>query len=122
MKELLDAAIKVREFAVAPYSNFKVGAAVLTSSGKIYSGCNVESVTFTLTSHAEINAISNAIANGEKQIKKLLVVGTNYPPGFPCAICRQYILEHCDQDVEIITANLSGEMRTSTISKLYPEA
>ncbi len=107
-KQMLEKAKAVMKNAYAPYSDFKVGASVLSEKGNIYAGCNVESVDLTLTTHAEMNAIDTMVAQGERKIKKILVVmyaDSGY--GMPCGLCRQKILEFADEKVEILGVNLN---------------
>lgn len=120
-ERLFRLAMKARTHSHAPVSGFRVGAAVLTASGNTYSGCNVESVTLTSTTHAEVNAIDTAVASGDSEITKLLVV-TNAPgPVFPCALCRQKVAEF-SSNAEIIAATTDEKLRRSTVKELYPEA
>lgn len=119
-EDLIEMAKKVRENAYVPISNFKVGSVVVGESGNIYSGCNVESVALTNTTHAEVNAIDTAIAAGEKKIIKVLVVLDTQEPGYPCALCRQKIAE-LSNNAEIIAATVNGKMKTSRILDLYPD-
>jgi cytidine deaminase len=120
-KKLFEAAKKARLNAHAPYSNFKVGAAVWTENGRMFSGCNVESATYTLTTHAEMNAIDSAVAAGDKKIKKILIVTANSEPAVPCALCRQKIVEFSD-NAEVFYTNVRGDLKVSTINELYPLA
>ena len=121
IKKMFAIAKKARQNAHVPYSKFKVGAAVLTSNGKIYAGCNVENATYTLTTHAEMNVIDSAVAAGYQMIKKILIVVDAPEPAFPCALCRQKIIEFSD-DTEIIATNLDGKYLVSRIGDLYPKA
>ena len=106
-RELIDKANKVRDNAYAPYSKFKVGSALITDTEKIYTGCNVESVDLTLTTHAEMNAINSMIANGERKIKKIIIV-MQAEEGYAmaCGLCRQKILEFAVKGTIIIGVNL----------------
>lgn len=120
--KLLELARSVRENAYAPLSHFRVGAVVVGESGKEYVGCNVESPTYTLTSHAEMNAIDTAIANGERRITRVVIVLDSPHIIFPCALCRQKIAEFANPDVEVTTSTLDGTNGTKTIGELYPES
>lgn len=124
--QLITEAKLTREKAYTPYSHYKVGAAVLCESGKIYGGCNVEDVSYTLTDHAEKAAILQAILAGEmkeygrKFIKALVVV--HEKDSMPCGICRQRIKEFCDEAL-VINASLKGEiLGISCLSELLPAA
>ena len=118
-KKLIEEARKVRENAYAPHSKFKVGAAVLTKSGRIYTGCNVENASFSIGICAERNAISNAIANGEKEIEVVAVVADTDPFTPPCGACRQFIQEF-GPSAKVILANLNGKTKIYTQKQLLP--
>ena len=93
MKELIDAAIQAREKAYVPYSKFKVGAAVLTKSGIIVSGCNVENASYGLSNCAERTAIFKAVSEGEQDFSVIAVAADTERPVAPCGACRQVIAE-----------------------------
>ena len=103
---LVEAAIEATKFAYVPYSNFKVGAAILAESGKIYTGCNIENASYSPTNCAERTAIFKAVSEGVTKFKKIAVVGgpngnlENYCP--PCGVCRQVISEFADEEFELI--------------------
>lgn len=118
---LLNAAREVREIAFAPYSNFKVGAAVESEDGTIYTGCNVESASYGLTVCAERVAIWKAISEGEKKFKRIAVVVDTETLTPPCGVCRQIIWEFCG-DVPVILANLQDVTETVQMSELLPRA
>lgn len=120
-KELIDAAAEVREKAYAPYSNFKVGAAVETDEGDIYTGCNVESASYGLTVCAERVAIWKGISRGEKKFGRIAVVVDTEELTPPCGVCRQIIWEFCG-DVPVILSNLHGKSETVQMSELLPRA
>jgi|SRR5687768_17461795 len=120
-KELIEAARRVRERAYAPYSNFKVGAAVRTKSGKIYTGCNVESASYGLTVCAERVAVWKAVSEGEKEFTDIAVVADTEELTPPCGVCRQIIWEF-GGDIPITFANLHGKTETVKISELLPRA
>src|SRR5208283_2236331 len=105
--------------AQAPYSKFKVGAAVLAKSGKIYTGCNVENASYSITLCAERSAISNAIANGEKEILAVGVVADSHPTTPPCGACRQFIQEFGPK-ATVILSNLKGEIAVYSQKQLLP--
>lgn len=118
-KKLVRLAGKAREKAFAPYSNYKVGAALLSSEGNFYTGCNIESAIYTLTSHAETSAIDAMIIAGDKRVKALAIVLDGYS-GPPCGICRQKIYEFADGNIEILSSSLEGVVRTYRIEDLFP--
>ena len=120
-KELIEAAIEVREKAFAPYSKFKVGAAIRTKGGKIYTGCNIENATFSLTICAERTAIFKAISEGEREFTEIAVVADTDELTPPCGPCRQIIWEFC-QDIPVIFANLKGKSEIVQMSELFPRA
>lgn len=120
-KELIEAARDVREKAYAPYSNFKVGAAVRTKAGKIYTGCNVESASYGLTVCAERVAIWKAVSEGEKQFTEIAVVADTSELTPPCGVCRQIIWEFCG-DIPVIFANLKDDSEIVKMSELLPRA
>lgn len=118
--ELVKQAIKVRENAYTPYSNFKVGAAVLTETDKIYLGCNVENASYGLTNCAERTAIFNAVSHKEKEVKAIAIVADTEGPVSPCGACRQVIAEFARKDTKIFLANLNGDIKETTIEHLLP--
>jgi cytidine deaminase len=118
---LLSAAREVREKAYAPYSQFKVGAALLTKSGRIYRGCNVENLSFGLTVCAERAAVFAAIAAGELGFEAIAVVADSVQPVTPCGACRQVLAEF-SSDLPVCSANLQGERYETTIGELLPRA
>lgn len=118
-KELINAAIEASKKAYAPYSNFHVGAALLTKSGKIFQGCNVENASFGATNCAERTAIFSAVVNGETKFEKLVIYVDRKEFTPPCGICRQVISEF-SHDIEIILANNCGEVKRTNIRELLP--
>lgn len=116
---LIDAARAAREKAHAPYSNFRVGAAVRTKSGKIYDGCNIENATYGLTLCAERVAIFKAMSEGEREFDAIAVVTDTEKLTPPCGSCRQIIWECCGE-VPVILANLKGKVEHETAAKLLP--
>jgi cytidine deaminase len=118
-KQLIDAAKKVRERAYAPYSGFKVGAALLGKSGRIYIGCNVENAAYGATICAERCAAVQAIAAGESSFEALAVVTGAKKPGPPCGICRQFLSEF-GVDIRLILANVTGDVIETTLAKYFP--
>ena len=104
-RELIELAKKARERSYAPYSEFKVGAALLSESGKVYLGCNIENASYTPTNCAERTAFFKAISEGERNFKKIAIVGGKdklLPLVAPCGVCRQVMAEFCDGDFEIV--------------------
>jgi cytidine deaminase len=121
--ELQRAAAEVREQAYAPYSGFKVGAALLGESGRIYRGCNVENVSYGLSSCAERNAIFGAIAAGERRFSAVAVVTGASAPTPPCGACRQVLVEFAlGGDMDVVMATLAGQRKESRLTALLPES
>ena len=118
-EKLIAAAWTARENAHAPYSNFRVGAALRAKSGQIYTGCNVENSTYGLTVCAERVAIFKAISEGERGFDAIAVVTDTNALTPPCCACRQIIWEFCG-DIEVILANLKGEVEIHFLSELLP--
>jgi cytidine deaminase len=119
-EELLAAAKQAREKAYVPYSNFRVGAAVLASDGRIFSGCNVENASLGLTCCAERNAIFAMVAAGEREIREILVIGDSKEFLPPCGACRQVIAEFASPAAVIHMCNRSGACRDATVTELIP--
>ncbi|MDR3592416.1 MAG: cytidine deaminase [Negativicutes bacterium] len=120
MDELIYAATAARSSAYAPYSHFAVGAAVLTASGKIYSGCNVENASYGLTNCAERTAIFKAVSEGERVLTTLAVVADSPHPASPCGACRQVMAEFGIS--RVIMCNVSGEQQVVSLAELLPFA
>jgi cytidine deaminase len=120
--EMIDLAKAARHFAHAPYSNFSVGAALLSSDGRVFTGCNVENSTYGLSMCAERVAIFKAISEGVTEIRRVVVVTAHEHIAPPCGCCRQMIWEFAADDTEVVLANLTGDVRTYRISELLPEA
>ncbi len=119
--ELLEIAKNAREKAYVPYSHFQVGAALLTKSGKVYTGCNVENASYGATNCAERTAIFKAVSEGEQQFDKIAIVSSSGEFTFPCGICRQVIAEFM-KDGEIILGNDQGEIKTLQFKEVLPFA
>lgn len=120
LNTLLDAATKTRENAYAPYSRFKVGAAIRATSGAVYTGCNVENVSYPEGTCAESGAIAAMIAAGEASIAEVVVVADSPTPVTPCGGCRQRIAEFAGEDVVVSVYTLDGKSRSMTVGELLP--
>ena len=118
LQKLIQAAIETRKQSYSPYSNFAVGAAVLSNDGYIYGGCNIENASYGLTNCAERTAIFNAVSDGKRNISAIAVVADTDRPCSPCGACRQVIGEF--KILCIIMANLKGEYKTVTLEELLP--
>lgn len=125
-EELIKLAIEAREFAYAPYSHWKVGAALLTTDGKVIQGCNIENSGFSATVCAERTAIFKAVSQGIYNFEKIAVVGGDEKLGLqgvctPCGVCRQVMTEFCDPDkFKVICAKSETEYEEYTLRELIP--
>ena len=120
--QLARAAFSVRENAYAPYSNFKVGAAIRSTTDVVYQGCNVENIAYPEGTCAEAGAIAAMVAAGETRLKEVFVVADSKQPVSPCGGCRQKIAEFGDKDTVVTLANLDGVRVTMTMAELLPGA
>ncbi len=120
-EQLIETAKQARLQSVAPFSNFLVGAAVRTESGKVYIGCNIESASYGLTVCAERVAIWKALSEGEREFTELAVVADTSTLTPPCGTCRQIIWEFC-KNAKIVLANLRGDTQQCSIKELLPRA
>lgn len=122
-KALMAAAQKARGYSYSPYSHFCVGAALLTKSGKIYTGCNVENAGYSATNCAERTAIFKAVSEGDREFEALAIIGgrEGETSAFlaPCGVCRQVIAEFCDKDFKIILGN-EDKQQIFTLEQLFP--
>lgn len=125
IEEMIDLAIRQLDFSYAPYSGFKVGATLLTKSGKFYTGCNIENASYTPTNCAERTAFFKAVSEGEKEFEVICIVGgkdgilTEYAS--PCGVCRQVMMEFCNPDAfQIILATSREQYEIFTLKELLP--
>ncbi len=119
---LKDAAITVRENAYAPYSNFKVGAALRAASGRVYSGCNVENIAYPEGTCAEAGAIAAMVAAGEKALVEVYVIADSPVPVSPCGGCRQKLAEFGQGDVPVTMGTMAGAEQVLRLADLLPGA
>lgn len=119
--ELVQAALQVRELAYAPYSQYKVGAAILGKSGRIYTGCNVENASYGATICAERVAAVKAVSDGELEFEALAVAVDGDEPGSPCGICRQFLAEF-GIGLRLILVNLKGDRVDASLEQYLPQA
>ncbi len=119
--ELVKLAREAKEYAYVPYSRFRVGAAVLTSDGEVFTGCNIENASYGGTVCAERTALFKAISEGKTKFSKIAVIGDLEDYTYPCGICRQVIAEY-GTDIEMIIAKGNGEFRVHKLSELLPYA
>ncbi len=118
--DLIEAALAVRKNAHAPYSNFKVGAALRSTDGRVHLGCNVENVAYPEGTCAEAGAIAAMIASGDTRIAEIAVIADSPIPVSPCGGCRQKISEFADGDVRVTMATTDGTVQATTVSELLP--
>jgi cytidine deaminase len=125
-RNLVDEAIKAREASWSPYSGFSVGAALITKSGKVYRGCNIECASYSPTNCAERTAFFKAVSEGEREFEAIAVVGglseaDDYGFAYPCGVCRQVMMEFCDPaEFRVIVANSNGEISDRTLEQILP--
>lgn len=125
IKEMIDLAIGQMEAAYAPYSGFQVGAVLLTKSGAVYKGCNIENAAYTPSNCAERTAFFKAVSEGKREFRAICIVGgrNGIPTGYtaPCGVCRQVMAEFCDPETfEIILAVSREQYRIFTLKELFP--
>jgi len=119
MDRLIEAAVRAREKAHAPFSGFQVGAAIEDDQGEIHSGCNVENATYGLTICAERVALFKAISEGARKFRRVAVVANTEVLTPPCGACRQILWEFCG-DVELTMGNLEGKIERFRLKELFP--
>lgn len=130
MKQLVKKALKAKEFSYSPYSNFQVGAALLTKTGKIYTGCNIENAAYSPTNCAERTAFFKAVSEGELLFDAIAIVGG--PKGAttdeleycaPCGVCRQVMAEFCNiKDFKVILGKSEDDYKVYTLEEILPLA
>ena len=125
IRQLIETAIEQRAYSYAPYSEFRVGAALLAKNGTVYTGCNIENAAYTPTNCAERTAFFKAVSQGEREFQAICVVGgkgetlTDYAA--PCGVCRQVMMEFCDpEEFQIIVAVSLKEYRILTLKEMLP--
>ncbi|NLP46222.1 MAG: cytidine deaminase [Epulopiscium sp.] len=121
VEELLSYATYAKQYAYAPYSNFQVGAAVLTSSGKVYTGCNIENASYGATNCAERTAFFKAISEGERDFKAIAIVSSSQDETFPCGICRQVMMEFMPDGIVILETK-EKQIKQYRVQELLPYA
>ncbi len=119
---LLERARTAREYAYAPYSGFRVGAAVLTADGRIFGGANIENASLGATVCAERVAIWQAVAAGQRRLVALAVLADTPTPVAPCGLCRQVLQEFAEPDCQVVLANLQGQFQVVPFDQLLPLA
>lgn len=119
-KKLIEEALAAREWAYAPYSGYKVGAALLSASGKVYDGANVENAAYPMSMCAERVAVFKAVSEGERQFEAIAVATQN--GGAPCGACRQVLSEFGRDTIVLIVADAGKVIRETTLAELLPDA
>lgn len=128
-QDLIAEALAARKYAYAPYSEFLVGAALLTAEGKVYTGCNVENASYGATNCGERTALFHAVSKGERQFRAIAITGgkrqavnksalSDYT--YPCGVCRQVLQEFCDKDFIILVAKSITDYKEYTLGELLP--
>ena len=121
--ELISEAYKAKEYSYAPYSNFHVGAALCTDSGRIYHGCNIENAAYSPTNCAERTAFFKAVSEGERKFRGIAIVGDKEEYLAPCGVCRQVMMEFCDpKEFQVILAKNPTDYKVYTLEELFPGA
>lgn len=118
-RELIEKAKEAKEYAYVPYSNFKVGAALLTKTGKIYTGCNIENSSYGATNCAERTAIFKAVSEGFTEFDAIAIVSSSEDVTYPCGICRQVMSEFMPE-AKIFYENKKGEIVESSVKEVLP--
>ena len=127
IEELIERALQAREFSYSPYSGYRVGAALITAEGTIYTGCNIENAAYTPTNCAERTAFFKAVSEGQRSFRAIAVAGgpADEPImqyAYPCGVCRQVMMEFCDpQTFDIIIAKSTTEYRVKKLQELLPD-
>lgn len=126
-KNLIRAAMEARQRAYAPYSDFMVGAALLTENGKVYQGCNIENASYGATNCAERTAVFRAVSEGEVRFHAIAIVGgmrnRELTYAYPCGICRQVLREFCNpEQMQVIVAKSETDYKKFTLAELLPES
>jgi cytidine deaminase len=119
-KELARKAVEAKSRAMPVYSNFHVGAAILTDEGKVYQGANIESSSYSLTICAERTAVFQAVLEGERNFKAVAIASDAEDFCPPCGACRQVLLDLCGKDLEVIMINQKNELKEFKLSELIP--
>jgi cytidine deaminase len=122
-QKLIEEASAAKNGAYVPYSHFRVGAALITSDGRVYTGCNIENSSFGATNCAERTAVFKAVSEqGKIRIKKIAIVSDSEDYVYPCGICRQVLAEFADDDMEIICTKSDGSYKVITLGDMLPNA
>lgn len=121
LEELIQRAIDNKENSYSPYSNFRVSALVLTKTGKLYEGINIENASYSATLCAERSALAAAISAGERKFDTIIITGDSEDT-FPCGVCRQFMAEFFDDDTKLVIANSVSDYKIYTMDGLLPHS
>jgi cytidine deaminase len=121
-QQLMEQAVAARSKAYVPYSNFPVGAALLTAEGKVYQGVNIENAGYSMTNCAERTAMFKAVSEGDMNFTAIAVAADTEGPVSPCGACRQVMAEFCPPDMPVYLTNLKGDVQETTVKELLPGA
>ncbi len=121
-KSLLCAAMKAREFSYSPYSRFRVGAALLSEDGRIFTGCNIENSAYSPSLCAERCAVAKAVSEGVRNFVAIAVVGPEDSKTTPCGVCRQVLYEFCDESLIVLCGGTDTHYTECTLGDLLPKA
>ncbi|RCX13846.1 cytidine deaminase [Anaerobacterium chartisolvens] len=119
---LLKHAFRAKEYAYAPYSGFKVGAALITAGGRVYTGANIENASYGATCCAERTAVFSAVSCGDRKIAAIAIASDSENTIFPCGICRQVLTEFGDGEMDIVCGKRNGEYTVYKLHELIPQA
>jgi len=119
-QKLIDTAVSMRDAAYCPYSDYHVGAAILTVSGDIFGGCNIENASYPATICAERTAAVKAVSEGHKQFLAVAVAVSGNAFGYPCGVCRQFMNEFAADGMQVILINDKGELTEEQFSDIFP--
>lgn len=120
-RDLIDISISAQEFAYAPYSQFKVGAALLCTDGSVYTGCNIENSTYGATNCAERTAVFKAVSEGKREFSAIAITSSGGELTFPCGICRQVLSEFSPR-MRVILSDNDNNIKTFSLSELIPHS
>ncbi len=120
--ELVQKAKAAMDKAYAPYSGFRVGAALVAGSGNVYTGVNIENISFGATNCAERTAVFKAVSEGETKLKIIAIASDSEDYIYPCGICRQVLAEFSDKNLKILCSSKKGDIREYTLEELLPNA
>lgn len=119
-EKMLARAFENQERAYVPYSNFRVGACLLSSNGNFFDGCNIENAAYGPSNCAERTAVFTAVCAGERSFDGLAITTSGDAPAFPCGVCRQVLNEFCEPDMPIVCADRHGNVARVTLKDLLP--